>query len=59
MTAVDETGKQVALWWSSSDPTRIGIAEIVIPPEEVTTALVVMIATATPFFAFYFLRPGD
>jgi hypothetical protein len=59
MTAVDETGKQVALWWSSSDPTRIGIAEIVIPPEEVTTALVVMISTATPFFAFYFLRPGD
>jgi hypothetical protein len=59
MTAVDETGKQVALWWSSSDPTRIGIAEIVISPEDITTALMVMIATATPFFAFYFLKPGD
>ena len=59
MTAVDETGKQVALWWSSSDPTRIGIAEIVIPPNEITTALMVMLVTATPFFAFYFLKPGD
>jgi hypothetical protein len=59
MTAVDQTGKQVALWRSSSDPARIGIAEIAIPPEDITTELIVMIATATPFFAFYFLKPGD
>jgi hypothetical protein len=59
MTAVDETGKQVALWWSTSGQMRIGIAEIVIPPEDMTTGLMVMIATATPFFAFYFLKPGD
>ena len=38
---------------------RIGIADIVISPEDITPELMVMIATATPFFAFYFLRPGD
>jgi hypothetical protein len=59
MTAVDETGRQAALWWSSSGHWRIGIAEIVIPPEEITTELMVIIATATPFFGFYFLKPGD
>jgi hypothetical protein len=60
MTAVDETGKQVALWWSESDPRRIGIAAIVIPPgQAIATDLMVMIAAATPFFAFYFLKPGD
>jgi hypothetical protein len=60
MTAVDETGKQVALWWSESDPRRIGIAAIVISPgQAIATELMVMIAAATPFFAFYFLKPGD
>ncbi len=60
MTAVDETGKELALWWSESDPRRIGIAEIVLPPgRAIGTELMVMIVTATPFFAIYFLKPGD
>ncbi len=60
MTAVDENGEQVALWWSDSDPRRIGSVGIVIlPGQAIAAELMVMIATATPFFAFYFLKPGD
>jgi hypothetical protein len=34
--------------------------EIVISPDQtVTTELLVMMATASPFLAFFFLRPGD
>jgi len=59
MRAVNEPGKELALWWSESDARRMGIAEIVLPPgQAIGTELMVMIVTATPFFAIYFLKPG-
>lgn len=57
MTATDNAG-QVALHFA--DPRQLEAKEIVIAPDQmITPELLVMMATASPFLAFYFVRPGE
>jgi len=55
MSAVDNAGR-VALQFA--DPRGLEAWEIVIAPDQpITPELLVMMATASPFLAFFFLRP--
>jgi hypothetical protein len=57
MSAVDDAG-DVALKFA--EPRRLEAGEIVICPDQpITSELLVMMATASPFLAFFFLRPSD
>lgn len=57
MSAVDGGG-YVALRFA--EPRLLEAGEIVIAPDQpVTLELLVMMATASPFLAFFFLKPGD
>ena len=57
MSAMDQAG-HVALTFA--EPRRLEAGEIVISPDQpITTELLVMMATASPFLAFFFLRPGE
>lgn len=57
MSAVDQAG-HVALMFA--EPRRLEAGEIVISPDQpITSELLVMMATASPFLAFFFLGPGE
>ena len=57
MSALDDAG-HLAL--SFAEPRYLEAGEIVVSPDEpITSELLVMMATASPFLAFFFLRPHD
>ena len=57
MSAVDDEGR-VAL--NFAEPRDLEAGEIVIAPDQpITSELLVMMATASPFLAFFFMSPGD
>ncbi|MGO8863097.1 MAG: hypothetical protein ACLQRH_20380 [Acidimicrobiales bacterium] len=57
MSAVDDEGDVVLTF---AEPHQLEAREIVIAPDQpITSELLVMMATASPFLAFFFVRPGD
>ena len=57
MSALDDGGR-VALHFA--EPRHLEAGEIVIAPDQpITAELLVMMATASPFLAFFFQRPGE
>jgi hypothetical protein len=57
MAAIDDS-RHVALQFA--EPRQLEAGEIVIARDQpITSELLVMMATASPFLAFFFVRPGD
>jgi hypothetical protein len=57
MSAIDDTGN-VALRFA--EPRQLEAGRFVISPDQpITSELLVMMATASPFLAFFFTRLGD
>ena len=57
MSAIDDS-RHVALQFA--EPRQLEAGEIVIAPDQpITSELLVMMATASPFLAYFFVRPGD
>jgi hypothetical protein len=57
MSAIDDTGN-VALRFA--EPRQLEAGRFVISPDQpITSELLVMMATASPFPAFFFMRLGD